>query len=173
MFDRTPDPAVAHEWIDRLQQIFRYIRLIDAEKVACAINQFDKKKHCWWKVVSQAEVTELMTWTRFITLFYGKYLRDTRLDEKVRAFLDIRQDKMTVPKYTAKFDASARFAHFIVPTNKARKVKYLHGLQIDIVKQVDSGEVGPWSYTDVVQRALQFMDGRVVIKKQQSQSQKV
>ena len=38
MFDGTPDPAVAEDWIKRLQQIFGYMRLIDTEKVACAIN---------------------------------------------------------------------------------------------------------------------------------------
>ena len=43
MFYETPDPAVAEGWIKSLQQIFGYMRLTNAEKVACAINQLDKK----------------------------------------------------------------------------------------------------------------------------------
>ena len=158
MFDGTPDPAIAEDWIKRLQQIFGYMRLTDAEKVACAINQLDKEARCWWEVVSQTEDTEQMTWARFTTLFNGKYLGEARLAGKVREFLDLRQEKMTVTEYTAKFDALARFAPSIVPTDEARRVKYMHGLRIDIVKQVDSGEVGPRSYTDAVQRALR-VDG--------------
>ena len=38
MFDGIPDLAVVEGWIKRLQQIFGYMRLTNAEKVACAIN---------------------------------------------------------------------------------------------------------------------------------------
>ena len=52
-FDRTPDPATAEDWIKRLQHIFGYMGLTDAEKVACAINELDKEAMCWWEVVGQ------------------------------------------------------------------------------------------------------------------------
>ena len=46
MFYGTPDPAVAEGWIKRLQQIFGYMRLTNAEKVACAINQLYEEARC-------------------------------------------------------------------------------------------------------------------------------
>ena len=53
-------------------------------------------------------------------------------------------------EYTAKFDELARFIPSMVPTDDARRIKYMHGLSINIVKQVNSGETGPRSYVDVI-----------------------
>ena len=95
-----------------------------------------------------------MTWERFARLFRDKYLGEARLASKVREFVDLRQGAMSVAEYTAKFDELARFAPTIVPTDDARKMKYMLGLRTEIVKQVDSGREGPDSYADAVQRAL-------------------
>ena len=37
-FDGTLDPATVKEWFKRLQHIFGYMGLTDAEKVACTVN---------------------------------------------------------------------------------------------------------------------------------------
>ena len=64
--------------------------------------------------------------------------------------MELKQVKLSVAEYTARFDELARFAPSMVPTDDARRMKYMHGLSIDIVKQVDSGESGPRSYADAV-----------------------
>ena len=46
MFDGKPDAAISEDWIKRLQQIFGCMRVTDAEKVACAINQLDYEARC-------------------------------------------------------------------------------------------------------------------------------
>ena len=73
---------------------------------------------------------------------------------KVREFISLRQGRISVAEYTAMFDELGRFAPTIVPTNDARKMKYMHGVKTEIVKQVDSSKEGPESYADVVQRAM-------------------
>ena len=78
-----------------------------------------------------------MTWERFAKLFLNKYLGEARLDEKVRAFISLLQERMSVAEYTAKFDEVTHFAPSTVPTDDARKMKYMHGFRIEIVKQVD------------------------------------
>ena len=50
----------------------------------------------------------------------------------------------------AKFDELARFAPTIVPTDDARKMKFMHGLRPKVAKQIDNGKEGPESYTDAV-----------------------
>ena len=97
-----------------------------------------------------------MTWDKFLDLFRRKYLGEARLSGKVREFMELKQGKMSVAEYTARFDELARFVPLIVPTDDARRMKYKHGLSIDIVKQVDSGETGPRSYADTVQQALRI-----------------
>ena len=59
-----------------------------------------------------------------------------------------------VKEYVAKFTELARFAPTIVPTDDARKRKFMLGLRVEIAKQIDSGSHGPESYADAVQRAL-------------------
>ena len=61
---------------------------------------------------------------------------------------------MTVTEYVAKFTELAHFAPTIVPTDDARKRKFMLGLRVEIAKQIDSGSHGPESYADAVQRAL-------------------
>ena len=63
---------------------------------------------------------------------------------------------MTVAKYTAKLDELVRYALTMVATDDARKMKYIHGLSVEIVTQVDSGELGLRTYVDAVQRALRI-----------------
>ena len=64
----------------------------------------------------------------------------------------LKQGKMTVTEYVAKFNELARFALFIMPTDEARKRKFMLGLKVDVVKQIDSGSHGPETYVDVVQQ---------------------
>ena len=61
---------------------------------------------------------------------------------------------MTITEYVAKFNELARFASIIVPTDDARKIKFMLGLRVEIAKQIASGSHGPESYANAVQRAL-------------------
>ena len=58
---------------------------------------------------------------------------------------------MAVMGYVAKFDEVTRFAPIMVPTDEARKMKFMHALCPEIVRQIDSAREGPESYADVVQ----------------------
>jgi len=68
--------------------------------------------------------------------------------------MTLSQGSMSVAEYTAKFDSLAWFASSLVPTDQARKMKYMHGLNVNVVNHVDSGDVGPRTYANAVQRAL-------------------
>ena len=78
---------------------------------------------------------------------------------KVREFMELKQREMTGAEYTVKFDGLARFAPSVVPSDDARRMRFMQGLNVDVVKQVDSGESSPRSYSDAVQRTLRI-DGR-------------
>ena len=68
--------------------------------------------------------------------------------------MNLKQGRLTVTEYVAKFTELARFAPTIVPTDDARKRKFMLRLRVEIAKQIDSGSHGPKSYIDIVQRAL-------------------
>ena len=50
----------------------------------------------------------------------------------------------------------AQYTPTLVATDDAGKMKYMHGLSVEIVTQVDNGEVGPGTYVYAVQRALRI-----------------
>ena len=95
---------------------------------------------CWWEVVGQTEDLHAVTWERLTRLFREKYLGEARLAGKVREFLSIRQGKMSVPEYVGKFDELARFAPTIVPTDDARKMKFMHGLRLEVANRSIAAE---------------------------------
>ena len=130
------------------------MRLSDEEKVMCAVNQLVKGASYWWDLVAQTEDVTTMTWAQFLKLYNEKYLGEAVRTRKVHEFMDLRQGNLSVAEYVMKFEELARFAPNVVPTDEARMSKFLHGLRLQIVKQVDSGATGPQSYGDAVQRAL-------------------
>ena len=89
-------------------------------------------------------------------LFRQKYLNEARLSGKVREFVKLTQGNMSVADYVAKFDALARFVPSMVANDSARRLRFMMGLNLDMVQRVDSGETGPQSYADAVQRALRI-----------------
>ena len=62
----------------------------------------------------------------------------------------LRQGKMTVTKYVAKFNKLARFALSIILTDKARKRKFMLGLRVDVAKQIDSNSHDTETFLDAV-----------------------
>ena len=101
-----------------------------------------------------AEGENRINWQFFVESFQRQYLGEAQLSGKVQEFMYLKQGKMTVTEYVAKFNELARFALFIVPTNEARKKKFMLGLKVDVAKQIDSGRHGPETYADAIQRAL-------------------
>ena len=88
-----------------------------------------------------------MTWGRFTKLLWDKYVREAQLAGKVREFLSLIKEGW---QYVTKFDELARFMPTIVPTDEARKMKFIYGLFLEIAKQTDNDREGPESYLDTV-----------------------
>ena len=62
----------------------------------------------------------------------GKYFPASARDVKAREFLELKQRKMTVLEYVAKFTELARFADDYVATDMAKVRKFGDGLKLSI-----------------------------------------
>ena len=133
-FDGSHDPVIAEDWLKKIQRIFAYMRLEDREKVACAVNQLEKEALCWWDYVALTEGEENVTWAIFVNCFQAKYLGEAQQAGKIQEFMDLKQGKMSVTEYVAKFSELARFAPSMVPTDDSRKKRFMWGLRKDVVK---------------------------------------
>ena len=133
-FNGSTDPVEAEDWLKKFQRIFAYMKLEDHEKLACAVNQLEREALCWWEYVVMAEGEENTTWTFFVDSFREKYLGEAQLSGKIQEFMNLKQGKMTVTEYVTKFTELARFARTIVPTDDARKRKFMLGLRVEVAK---------------------------------------
>ena len=61
-------------------------------------------------------------------------MRKAQLSSKVQEFMYLKQGRMMVTKYGAKFNELARFALSIVPTDEARKRKFMLKLSVVVAK---------------------------------------
>ena len=65
MFDGSPDPTEAEDWLKKIQQIFTYMGLEDHERVAYSANQLKREALCWWEYVVLAKSAGTSSWRTF------------------------------------------------------------------------------------------------------------
>ena len=130
------------------------MKLVDHEKLTYAVNQLEREELYWWEYVVLVEGEDNATWKFFVDNFREKYLREAQLSGKVQEFLNLKQGKITVMEYVTKYTELARFAPAIVPTDEARKRKFILGLNVEVAKHIDSRSHRQRSYVDTVQRVL-------------------
>ncbi|XP_075489504.1 uncharacterized protein LOC142528347 [Primulina tabacum] len=129
-----PDPLVALEWVKSLESIFDYLNFTDTDK-----------------------------WNEFKDLFHGKYFSKEVKAKKVKEFLELRQDSMTVTEYTLKFEEGCVFLPFIAEIDKDKGEHFLRGLKPDIRRDVHMSKVV--TYQDIVERALLAEHNELEIEK--------
>lgn len=154
-FDGSTDPLKAEQWLDMLSSILMFMGIEGNDRVACAVHTFRDDARIWWGVVTQIRDEETMTWEEFREVFYEKYLNDTVRGAKTEEFVGLVQGKLTVTEYVQTFDRLARFAPEMVPTDRARRDKFLRGLNSMIARDVGiTMDVARTTYAQVVERAL-------------------
>lgn len=93
-----------------------------------------------------------MTWAQFNAIFYDKYFPQCFRDRKVSKFQELKQGRMAVVEYEAKFTELARFAPYMVDTDYKKARKFEGGLDLEIFNRV--GVLKLPTYVGVLDRAL-------------------
>ncbi|XP_075500137.1 uncharacterized protein LOC142538724 [Primulina tabacum] len=147
-----PDPLVALEWIKSLEAIFDYMKFTDQEKVSCAVFMLVKAARIWWEATKVTVNVQELKWNEFKYLFYAKYFSSEVKAKKVKEFLELRQDALSVTEYTLKFEEGCVFVPFIDENDKDKGEHFLWGLKPEIRRDVHMSKVV--TYQDIVERAL-------------------
>ncbi|XP_028060448.1 uncharacterized protein LOC114264030 [Camellia sinensis] len=93
-----------------------------------------------------------MTWTQFNEIFYDKYFPQYFQDRKVFEFQELKQGKMSVTEYEAKFTELAIFVPHMVDTDYKMARKFKGGLDLDVFDRVVVLKLP--TYVEVLDRAL-------------------
>ncbi|XP_073317238.1 uncharacterized protein [Primulina huaijiensis] len=146
------DPHVALEWIKSLEAIFDYLKFTDRDRVSCTVFMLVKAARIWWEATKVTVNVRQLKWEEFKELFYAKYFSREVKAKKVKGFLELRQDSLSVAEYTLKFEEGCVFVPFIVENDKDKGEHFLRGLKPEIRRDVHMAKV--ITYQDIVERAL-------------------
>ena len=119
-----------------------------------------------------------MTWDDFRRLFMGKYFLASARHAKAQEFLELRQRKMTVHEYVARFTELARFGDDYVATDTAKVKRFEDGLKLSIrgkivshnLKDMDSMVSTALLIEQEMENAQSIRDAGTGCKRRESQS---
>ncbi|XP_073024312.1 uncharacterized protein [Primulina eburnea] len=146
------DPHVALEWVKSLEAIFVYLKFTDRDRVSCSVFMLVKAARIWWEATKVTVNVRELKWDDFKELFYAKYFSREVKAKKVKEFLALSQDSLSVAKYILKFEERCVFVPFIAENDKDKGEHFLRGLKPEIRRDVHMAKV--ITYQDIVERAL-------------------
>ena len=124
---------VADHWFMQVEKVLESIEIaFDTIRIKLAAFQLEGEAQVWWNWAKTSRDLEAMTWAEFHVLFVGKYFPDTARHAKAQVFLELKQGKMTVMEYVARFTELDHFADDYVTTDMAKVKRFANGLKLAI-----------------------------------------
>ncbi|XP_028101470.1 uncharacterized protein LOC114300800 [Camellia sinensis] len=134
-FIGNPNPLVTEAWVSDMEKIFRALPCTERQKVTFATFTFKDDAQEWWLLTLEKE--DIVTWARFLEVFYEKYVPDSLREQKASEFIHLRQGTMTVVEYESKFTQLARFATYVIPTKARKARKFEAGMDPEIKDRME------------------------------------
>ena len=124
---------MADHWFRQIKKVLEAMDIpSDAAKIRLPAFQLESESQIWWDYAKTSRDIEAMTWKEFHTLFMGKYFSSTARHAKAQEFLELKQGKMIVIEYVARFLELARFVDDYVATDMAKVRRFKNGLKLSI-----------------------------------------
>ena len=124
---------VADHWFGQIENVLEAMDITsDAAKIRLAVFHLEGESQVWWDWVKTSRDLEAMTWVEFHGLFMSKYFLTTARHDKAQEFLELRQGRMTVMEYTARFTELVRFGDDYVATDMTKVRRFENGLKLSI-----------------------------------------
>lgn len=112
-FEGTINPEDAENWLKAVERVLEAIGVSNEQKVTLATFTLKGKALEWWEAGKrlllaplpnvQPPVAQVITWARFVKAFNDQYIPKSYRFEQETAFINLKQEGMTVSEYDAKF----------------------------------------------------------------------
>ena len=152
-FEGSADPAEALSWLDTVESIYKYMHLdstgearvhhLHAQRPGQALVE-DSAGQIWGKHTDHLEAS-------FEKDFRSKYVSDSHMEDRLREFLDLRQQELTIDTYEQQFTYLAQFAKGFLPSERERCRRFEEGLRLHIRDKVTALRLS--SFQDLVEAA--------------------
>ncbi|XP_028085435.1 uncharacterized protein LOC114286467 [Camellia sinensis] len=144
------EPLKVETWLLEIEKLFEVFPCSVTQKVFLATYTLKDEARRWWRLVRNNNGD--MTWVQFNKIFYNKYFPQCFRDQKVSEFQELKQGRMFVAEYKAKFTKLARFAPHMVDTDYNKVRKFEEGLDLGVFDRV--GVLKLPTYVEVLNKAL-------------------
>ncbi|XP_028109577.1 uncharacterized protein LOC114308227 [Camellia sinensis] len=144
------EPLKAETWLLEMEKLFEVFPCTETQKVLLATYTLKNEAQRWWLLIRNTNGN--MTWARFNEIFYEKYFPHCFQDRKMSEFQELKQGRMSVAEYEAKFIELARFTLHMVDMEYKKARKFEGGLNLDIFDRV--GVLKLPTYIQVLDRSL-------------------
>ncbi|XP_075483648.1 uncharacterized protein LOC142523802 [Primulina tabacum] len=150
-FYGSTDLMVALEWVKAVEAIYDYLQFEYKDRVSCAFFLLTKTARIWWDATKVSVNVSALKWHEFKDLFYDKYFsRDVR-SQKVKEFLELRQENMSMQEYILKFKERCLFAPYLASNDIVKGEHFLRGVWAEIKRDVRMSKDA--SYKEIVEKA--------------------
>ncbi|WMV36783.1 hypothetical protein MTR67_030168 [Solanum verrucosum] len=118
------------DFIEELKKIFNVMHVADTERVELAAYQLKDVARTWfdqWKG-GRAENAPPASWAGFEEAFLGHFFPRELREAKVREFLTLKQESLSVHEYSLKFTQLSRYAPEMVADMRNKMSLFVAGL---------------------------------------------
>ncbi|XP_057975942.1 uncharacterized protein LOC131163363 [Malania oleifera] len=126
-FSRGPNPIVAENWVQDVEEILVVLVCTNEQKVVFATCKLIGEAKHWWRSARMIEEQRPnpvpVSWSRFKELFFEQYFPAIIQNTKAAEFLHLTQGLMTVTQYAARFLELYRFAPHLAPDEEKNAKK--------------------------------------------------
>ncbi|KAL8099833.1 hypothetical protein AgCh_032187 [Apium graveolens] len=116
----SADPVEAQAWLKEIEKSFEILGVEERHKTIFASYMLKEEANYWWESKRNLETDAVIPWDRFTRLFLDKYFPRFMETQMEIRFLELKQDKMTVAEYEAKFTELSRFVTEFVNTEEKK-----------------------------------------------------
>ncbi|XP_028107553.1 uncharacterized protein LOC114306509 [Camellia sinensis] len=143
-------PLKVEIWLLEMEKLFEVFPCIKTQKVLLVTYTLKDEARRWGLLIRNSNGN--MTYAQFNEIFYDKYFPQCFRDWKVSEFQELKQCRMSVVKYKAKFTELARFAPHMVDIDYKKAQKFEGGLDLEVFYRV--GVLKLPTYVEILDRAL-------------------
>ena len=135
-YDGEVDPVKFENWVSYMEKLLDVVNCPENLKVKLASFYLEGTADMWWITIKDTAKKPDFTWEKFLEKLREKFFPPALQRMKENEFLFLRQGKMSVLEYAAKFMELSRFAPDIVSNNRLRMMRFFEGLNLKYQKRV-------------------------------------
>ncbi|NBK94489.1 hypothetical protein D5278_21660, partial [bacterium 1XD21-13] len=168
---RVSDPVYAEEWIRKMEDMFKYAKVDEGDKVNYAVFHVELDARHWWDSIQSTIGAGPMTWEMFKAAFFDKYFNRTVRASKKKEFMGLRQTG-SVTDYICKFEALSRFAPRLVEDDEDKIHQFVQGLKPSLFMRVKTAGIHNVPFGEVTAKALELEEAEITTYVQREQPRK-